>query len=359
MNRISALGSLLGGLPLSTAIAAPDRPRHPQSRVARVRLAAQCRGLGRAAGRVAATVRSRTIRPIPISSNAQANAAGKGATVRIVDTKDPILKPWAAAQMQKTNEELFKGHATLVPFTAQSRCFPGGVPGQLLWPFEPFYVIQTPKIVYMMWQRDHWVRRIHMTDKHSEDVKPSWFGELIGRYENGDTLVVDTIGLSTKMSFIDNFRTPHTEKLHVVERFTISPDGKNLTAIVTVNDPDTFNGPITLSKQLVQGRPADGRIGLRREQFRFLQSEPGADPGSEAAGLLMRRFQLFSVGGPHRALLARAVRRARAGHCRARIQGVPRVSGDARHSRRHVHDGQSRERAGPLRHRRSAARCRR
>ncbi len=185
----------------------------------------------------------------PYRSNAQGNASGEGATVRIVDTKDPILKPWAAAQMQKTNEEVFKAHETFVTFTAQSRCFPGGVPGQLLWPFEPFYVVQTPKIVYMLWQRDHWVRRIHMTDKHSENVKPSWFGELIGWYENGDTLVVDTIGLQTNMSFIDNFRTPHSEKLHVVERFTVSPDGKSLSAIVTVNDPDTFNGPITLSKK--------------------------------------------------------------------------------------------------------------
>ena len=74
-------------------------------------------------------------------------------------------------------------------------------------------------------------------------------GESIGHYENGDTLVVDTIGLSTKNSYIDNFRTPHTEKLHVVERFTVSPDGKNLTAMATVEDPDTFNGPLTMQQR--------------------------------------------------------------------------------------------------------------
>jgi len=39
------------------------------------------------------------------------------------------------------------------------------------------------------------VRRIYMTDRHSESVKPSWFGESIGHYQGGDTLVVDTIGL--------------------------------------------------------------------------------------------------------------------------------------------------------------------
>jgi hypothetical protein len=40
------------------------------------------------------------------------------------------------------------------------------------------------------------VRHIYFTDEHSLDVKPSWFGESIGHYENGDTLVVDTVGLS-------------------------------------------------------------------------------------------------------------------------------------------------------------------
>jgi len=165
--------------------------------------------------------------------------------VPIVDTKDPILKPWAAKQMQESNDELLKNPNKL-NFVAQSRCWPGGVPGQLLF-LEPVYFIQMPKAVYIVWQRDHHVRRIALTDKHSDNVKPSWFGESIGHYENGDTLVVDTIGISAK-SHIDSFRTPHTDKMHVVERFTISPDGKSLKAIVTVNDPDTFNGPLTLTQ---------------------------------------------------------------------------------------------------------------
>jgi hypothetical protein len=165
--------------------------------------------------------------------------------VPIVDTKDPILKPWAAKQMQESNDELLKNPNKL-NFVAQSRCWPGGVPGQLLF-LEPVYFIQMPTAVYIVWQRDHHVRRIALTDKHSDNVKPSWFGESIGHYENGDTLVVDTIGISAK-SHIDSFRTPHTDKLHVIERFTIAPDGRSLKAIVTVNDPDTFNGPLTLTQ---------------------------------------------------------------------------------------------------------------
>ena len=248
MNRISVLGSLLATLLLSGAVAAPANNGVPN-------FGSREFGWQHNVEDWEPPPPGASHGPIendpayPYRSNAQGNASGQGATVRITNSKDPILKPWAAAQMQKTNEELFKGHATLVPFTAQARCFPGGVPGQLLWPFEPFYVVQTEKIVYMLWQRDHWVRRINMTDKHSEHVKPSWFGESIGRYENGDTLVVDTIGLQTRMSFLDNFRTPHSEKLHVVERFTVSPDGKSLSAVVTVEDPDALNGPLTMTKR--------------------------------------------------------------------------------------------------------------
>jgi hypothetical protein len=100
------------------------------------------------------------------------------------------------------------------------------------------YFLLTPTQVWMIWQRDHFARRIDLTDNHSENVKPCWFGESIGHYEGGDTLVVDTIGLAGgKYHYIDSFRTPHTDNLHVVERFTISRDGRTLTAIGTVKDP--------------------------------------------------------------------------------------------------------------------------
>jgi hypothetical protein len=183
----------------------------------------------------------------PYTSNAEAARTGTQPTKRIGNAKDPVLKPWAAALMQRSNDAALRSDIA-IPFAAQARCYPGGVPGQLLYPFEPVYFIQTPKEVWMMWQRDHMVRRIFLADQHSEHVTPSWFGESIGHYEDG-TLVVDTVGLSTKNSYIDNFRTPHTEKLHVVERFTIEPGGKNMTALVTVEDPDTFNAPLTMQQR--------------------------------------------------------------------------------------------------------------
>src|SRR5438093_12286759 len=171
------------------------------------------------------------------------NLDGPGqVTLRIGNSKDPVLKPWAAAQMLASNEEVLSGKRA-VPFAAQARCYPGGVPGQLLYPAEPFYFIQTPKQVWMVWQRDHMVRRVFLTDKHSNNLKPSWFGESIGHYENGDTLVIDTIGLSTKNSYIDNFRKPHKFKFHVVERLKLSSDGRAIETIYTFEDPYSITEP--------------------------------------------------------------------------------------------------------------------
>jgi len=179
----------------------------------------------------------------PYTSNAEGGRTGTQPTKRIGDWRDPVLKPWAAAQMKASNDAALSADKK-IPFAAQARCYPGGVPGQLLFPFEPLYFIQTAREVWMIWQRDHQIRRVWLTDRHSENLKPSWFGESIGHYENGDTLVIDTIGLSTANSYIDNFRTPHTQKLHVVERLTLDADRSHLTGIARVEDPDTFNAPL-------------------------------------------------------------------------------------------------------------------
>ena len=177
------------------------------------------------------------------------NRDGPGqVTPHIGDAKDPVLKPWAAKQMQASNDEVLTGKRGL-PFSAQSFCYPGGVPEQLLTPAQPFYFIQTPDQVWMIWESDHMVRRIYMTDWHSEVVQPSWFGESIGHYEGGDTLVVDTIGLQARNSFLDWLRTPHTEKEHVVERFKLSADGNALEVLVKVDDPDTFNEPLYMMRR--------------------------------------------------------------------------------------------------------------
>src|SRR5262249_8699751 len=58
----------------------------------------------------------------------------------------------------------------------------------------------------------------------------------------GDTLVIDTIGLNAK-TFVDAYRTPHTEKLHVVERWRMVDDRRAIEVTFTVEDPDTYYEP--------------------------------------------------------------------------------------------------------------------
>ncbi len=158
---------------------------------------------------------------------------------RLADAENPNLTPWAAGQMRMHNELVKNGHRA---FAAQSRCWPGGTPGQLLF-LQPVYFVQTPDEVWMIWERDHQVRRIYLNREHSANPKPSWFGESVGRYENGE-LVVDTVGfIEHALSFVDNYTTPHTKDLHVVERFKLMDGGNGLEATVTVDDPGAFKAP--------------------------------------------------------------------------------------------------------------------
>src|ERR1700704_2937740 len=153
-------------------------------------------------------------------------------TYRIADLTNPILMPWAVDQMRKANEAVLAGK---VPFIARERCWPGGVPGFLVDArIVPVYFIQRPKEILMIIQQDSMTRHIYMDVPHSTNIAPSWFGESVGHYE-GDTLVVDTIGLNDR-TFVDNYRTPHTTQIHVVERFRLADGGKAIEASGHVED---------------------------------------------------------------------------------------------------------------------------
>ena len=177
----------------------------------------------------------------PYYDTVASRRAGITPTLRVADLTNPILQPWTREALRKVNERAL---TAIVMFTPKERCWPIGVPGFMLYPVTPIYFLQTPKEVVMIWEEDHMVRHVYLTDRHSPDVKPSWFGESIGHYENGDTLVIDTIGLNTR-TFVDSFRTPHTEQLHVVERYRIVDGGKALDASVYVDDPGAFTMPWT------------------------------------------------------------------------------------------------------------------
>jgi hypothetical protein len=168
------------------------------------------------------------------------NGASRQPTFRIADLSNPNLKPWVKDRMKTDIDELLAGKKSA--FTPQSSCVPAGVPFFMGYGGpDPVIFLQTPKEVWMVWREDNQVRRVRMDVPHSASPKPSWYGESVGHYD-GDTLVVDTIGLNDK-TFVDVYRTPHTEKLHVVERWRLIDGGKGMEAIFSVDDADAFYEP--------------------------------------------------------------------------------------------------------------------
>jgi hypothetical protein len=157
------------------------------------------------------------------------------------DFDNPILQPWAREIVKRNAEsEMRLQHV----YTADDSCWPSGVP-QALNLIGPLQILQLKDHVVLIHERDQQVRRVWLNVGHSANPPRSWYGESVGHYE-GDTLVVDTIAQKThRMSVVDAFGTPHTEALHVVERFQPfnTPFGKALFVTIEVVDPGTFTTP--------------------------------------------------------------------------------------------------------------------
>jgi hypothetical protein len=168
------------------------------------------------------------------------NGGGRQATFRIADLTNPILKPWAIEKMREQNALAAAGKRA---FEARASCRPGGVPGFLVMGrVNPLYFVQGKNEVLLINEGGPEVRHVLLDVPHSPNPKSSPYGESVGHYDGGDTLVVDTIGLSDD-TYVDNYRTPHTRQLHVVERFKVADGGNTLLVTIHVEDPGAFNMP--------------------------------------------------------------------------------------------------------------------
>jgi hypothetical protein len=175
----------------------------------------------------------------PYVTNDEFRVTGKQPTEQLADLNSPILQPWAKEVVRKRNELVLAGKEAPTPWAS---CWPSGVLAFLLRPMtQPMYFVQGPTRVAMILASHPEVRHVYLTDKHSPNLKPSWYGESIGHYQ-GDSLFVDTIGVDNRTP-VDGFGTPHTSELHVVERFHLIEDGKVLEANVHVEDPGAFTMP--------------------------------------------------------------------------------------------------------------------
>ena len=109
------------------------------------------------------------------------------------------------------------------------------------------------KIAFLYWYSYYRLIPVDASRKHSDDPDPSFFGEEIGRWE-GDTLVIDSIGFKEEKVWIDENANPHSDALHVVERWT-RPDADHIHVQTFIEDPKFYTRPITYSRTWVTGTP--------------------------------------------------------------------------------------------------------
>lgn len=171
--------------------------------------------------------------PAPRTAGGKPDLTGVWYAQRTVDPGKPEPLPWA----QKLLDERAANNGKDAP---GARCLPRGITnaGALF----PFKLVQTPALLVMLFEDDipsH--RQVFLDGRgHPADPNPLWMGHSIGHWE-GDTLVIDTVGFDDR-SWLDTAGHPHTEKMHVIERFR-RPDLGHLEIEFTIDDPGAYAKP--------------------------------------------------------------------------------------------------------------------
>ncbi|MGH9253391.1 MAG: hypothetical protein ACRD3C_02350, partial [Vicinamibacterales bacterium] len=150
--------------------------------------------------------------------------------------------PWSAAVYDYNSRNDSK-------YDPEGYCLPPGGPRLMATPY-PAEFIQLPeqkRIIIIFEGGTHVWREIYMDGRpHPEGdaLNPTFLGHPVGRWD-GDTLVVDVVGFNEN-SWLDYFGHPHTDKLHVVERFS-RPNKNTLHYEATVDDPGAYTRPFTIA----------------------------------------------------------------------------------------------------------------
>lgn len=149
---------------------------------------------------------------------------------------DVPLQPWARALAQ------FRGSKNDL-YPPLVRCKPATGPGFFNAPgFEIVDVPEEKKIFILDIAGPHSWRVVYMDGRpHPSDLRPTYFGHSTGRWD-GDTLVIDTVGLNEKQWIAGSY--PSSEQAHLVERIS-RPNLKTLSYEMTLDDPEVYTGPWT------------------------------------------------------------------------------------------------------------------
>jgi hypothetical protein len=199
-----------------------------------------------------------------INRSRRPNGTGDGLKLT-GDYTNPILKPEAAEIVKKHGERALN----MGDPNPHNQCWLEGPP--FVFTNHPNEIVQTRDKVIILYQDNSQVRHVRMNQTHPAQVTPTWYGDSVGHYE-GDTLVIDTVGIKVgKYSMVDWYGTPHSEALHVVERYRMldyeaakegferdrkeynepsgmpaaNPEGKYLQLRFTVEDKNVFTTPWT------------------------------------------------------------------------------------------------------------------
>jgi hypothetical protein len=175
------------------------------------------------------------------------------------EANQPPYKPEYMAKVKAVVDKYDYG--TTSALDPQQDCKPLGIPRGATGIMQ---IVQTPKVVAILYEADPgpYYRVIYMDGKHPSDLDTSYMGHSIGHWE-GDTLVVDVVGLNDETWLGGGFTGPrygnmHSDKEHVVERW--SRKGNQLTYEATVEDPVMFTRPWVITPRHARIAAADDYI---------------------------------------------------------------------------------------------------
>lgn len=155
--------------------------------------------------------------------------------------EDVPFQPWAAALFQQRLQSQGKDDPI-------AHCQPTGVPAIGAVPV-PYKIVQTPGLVVILYEEGTVFRQIFLDARRPiQDPQPRWMGYSNGKWE-GDTLVVDTVGFIER-SWLDRLGHPHSDALHVIERFRRRDVG-HLEIEVTIDDPKAYTKPFTYTQKAI------------------------------------------------------------------------------------------------------------
>jgi len=108
---------------------------------------------------------------------------------------------------------------------------------------RPLQIINAGDQIVTLFEWGHFWRSIWMdARKVPDDPDPRWYGYSVGHWD-GDTLVVDTVGLDPR-GWLDEWGTPFSEETKVEERWhRVNRDTLELT--FTLTDPKYYSKPWT------------------------------------------------------------------------------------------------------------------